>query len=307
LLTSVEIKHFLIPKANIGVGMADLFTTQNLVAFLTLAALEIVLGIDNVIFIAILSGKLPADQQARARTLGIGLAVGTRILLLLGITWVMQLTTPIVFGLSGRDLILIIGGLFLIGKSTYEIHEKIEAVDHTGARQVPAAVSFSSVIVQIVLVDIIFSLDSVITAVGISGNLWVMVPAVIIAAAVMLFFAGGISSYVERHPTMKILALAFLIMIGMLLVIEGILPDVAHEYHLKNYAYFAMAFSFLVELVNIRFRGSASPVHLHNQPTLAEAQAASVPVGTSASTKFEAARTPARPRPVGSPRKNRRK
>ena len=287
--------------------MADLFTTQNLVAFLTLAALEIVLGIDNVIFIAILSGKLPADQQARARTLGIGLAVGTRILLLLGITWVMQLTTPILWELSGRDLILIVGGLFLIGKSTYEIHEKVEAVDHTGQRQAPAIVSFSSVIFQIILVDIIFSLDSVITAVGISGNLWVMVPAVVIAAAVMLFFAGGISAYVERHPTMKILALAFLILIGTLLVIEGLLPEVAHEYHLKNYAYFAMAFSFLVELVNIRFRGSASPVHLHNQPSLAEAQAAGVPVGTSPTTKFEAARTPVRPRPAGSARKNRRK
>jgi predicted tellurium resistance membrane protein TerC len=286
--------------------MADLFTTQNIVAFLTLAALEIVLGIDNVIFIAILSGKLPADQQARARSLGIGLAVGTRILLLLGITWVMQLTTPLIWGLSGRDMILIVGGLFLIGKSTYEIHEKIEAADHT-QRAVPAVTTFASVIAQIVLVDIIFSLDSVITAVGISGNLWVMVPAVVIAAAVMLFFAGGISQYVERHPTMKILALAFLILIGTLLVIEGILPEVAHEYHLKNYAYVAMAFSFIVELINIRLRGS-QPVHLHNQPTLAEAQAGASS-GGSTSTKYEAARPP-RPtpsRPAGASRKNRRK
>ena len=172
--------------------MADLFTTQNLVAFLTLTALEIVLGIDNVIFIAILSGKLPAGQQAQARSLGIGLAVVTRILLLLGITWVMQLTTPLFWELSGRDLILIIGGTFLIGKSTYEIHERIEAIDHT-VRSVPKTVSFTSVIMQIILVDIIFSLDSVITAVGISGNLWVMVPAVVISAAVMLFFAGAIS------------------------------------------------------------------------------------------------------------------
>ena len=223
--------------------MAELFTTQNLVAFLTLLALEVVLGIDNVIFIAILSSKLPRGEQAKARSTGITLAVGTRIALLLGIAWVMQLTAPIIWGLSGRDIILIGGGIFLIGKSTYEIHEKVEAADHT-QREIPRTVSFSSVITQIVLIDIIFSLDSVITAVGISGNLWVMVPAVVISAAIMLFFAGSISSFVERHPTMKILALAFLILIGTLLVIEGWLPEVAHEYHLKNYAYFAMAFSF---------------------------------------------------------------
>jgi predicted tellurium resistance membrane protein TerC len=282
--------------------MADLFTTQNLVAFLTLIALEIVLGIDNVIFIAILTGKLPADQQPRARSLGIGLAVGTRILLLLGITWVMRLTTPLLWELSGRDLILIIGGLFLIGKSTYEIHEKIEAAEHT-QHSVPTTVSFASIIVQIILVDIIFSLDSVITAVGLSGNLWIMVPAVLGAAAIMLFFAGGISGYVERHPTMKILALAFLILIGMMLVIEGVLPEVAEEYHLKNYAYVAMAFAFIVELVNMRLRGS-QPVHLHNQPTMAEAQAASVP-NTTVTTRYEAARTPSRS--TATPRKKRRK
>lgn len=285
--------------------MAEIFTTQNIVAFLTLAALEIVLGIDNVIFIAILSGKLPGEQQARARSIGIGLAVGTRLLLLLGITWVMQLTTPILLGLSGRDLILIVGGLFLIGKSTFEIHEKLEAADHTQDR-VPAKVTFSSVIVQIVLVDIIFSLDSVITAVGISGVLWVMVPAVLVAAAAMLFFANGISAYVERHPTMKILALAFLILVGTMLVIEGLLPEVAHEYHIKNYAYVAMAFSFIVELINIRVRGS-KPVTLHNQPRLADAGAA---VGTGSSVLTSA---PTRPqsggeRPgTGSARRNRRK
>ena len=158
-------------------------------------------------------------------------------------------------------------------------------------------------IIQIVLVDIIFSLDSVITAVGLSGNLWVMVPAVLIAAGIMLFFAGAISSYVERHPTMKILALAFLILIGMMLVIEGLLPEVAHEYHLKNYAYFAMAFSFMVELVNMRFRGS-TPVHLHNQPTMAQVQAESVG-GSGVTTKYEEAR-PA-PRPNNPPRKSKRK
>jgi predicted tellurium resistance membrane protein TerC len=251
--------------------MDDLFTTQNLVAFLTLLALEIVLGVDNVIFIAILSGKLPETQRARARTLGISLAVITRILLLLGITWVMRLTTPLfnVFGqgISGRDLILIVGGLFLIGKSTFEIHEKLESLDHT-QRTVPRTVSFASVIAQIILIDVIFSLDSVITAVGLSGHLWVMIPAVIIAAGVMVLFAGGISNFVEKHPTMKILALAFLILIGTLLVMEGLLPDIVHSYHLKNYAYFAMAFSFAVELVNMRLRRSPEPVRLHNQPQL---------------------------------------
>ncbi|MEZ4638486.1 MAG: TerC family protein [Caldilineaceae bacterium] len=188
----------------------DFLTAESIVALLTLVALEIVLGIDNVIFIAILSSKLPQEQQARARSTGIGLAVITRILLLLSITWIMQLTQPLfnIFGndISGRDLILLVGGLFLIGKSTYEIHEKLEASDHTGAAKVAA--SFASVIFQIVLIDIVFSLDSVITAVGISGELIVMVPAVVVAAAMMLFFAGPISEFVERHPTMKILALA---------------------------------------------------------------------------------------------------
>jgi predicted tellurium resistance membrane protein TerC len=251
--------------------MAEIFTTQNLVAFLTLTVLEIVLGIDNVIFIAILSNKLPAEQQARARTVGISLAVITRIVLLLGITWVMRLTTPILFRFSGRDLILLFGGLFLIGKSTFEIHEKMEAVEH-GDRAVPRVVSFTSVIVQIIVIDIIFSLDSVITAVGISGELAVMIPAVVIAAGVMLFFANRIAAFVERHPTMKILALSFLILIGMLLVVEGWAPEIVHDLHLKNYAYFAMAFSFLVELVNMRFRGSPNPVALHNRPRLPEAQ-----------------------------------
>lgn len=249
----------------------DLLSTQSLVALLTLVMLEIVLGIDNVIFIAILSSKLPVEQQARARTTGISLAVVTRILLLLSITWIMQLTAPLFdiagHDISGRDLILLIGGLFLIGKSTYEIHEKLEAADHTGATRVAA--SFASVIVQIILIDIVFSLDSVITAVGISGQLVVMIPAVVVAAAMMLFFAGPISGFVERHPTMKILALAFLILIGFLLVLEGWLHESVEELHLKNYAYFAMAFSFLVELVNLRLRAKAAePVKLHNRPRI---------------------------------------
>ncbi|MCX6049628.1 MAG: TerC family protein [Chloroflexi bacterium] len=255
--------------------MADLFAPENLVAFLTLTILEIVLGIDNVIFVAILSTKLPLNEQARARTTGISLAVLTRILLLLSITWVMRLTAPLftIFSnpLSGRDLILLIGGLFLIGKSTFEIHEKLDSIEHESVSKVAA--SFTAIILQIVIVDIVFSLDSVITAVGISGNLWVMIPAVIIAAAVMLFFAGPIGNFVEKHPTMKILALAFLILIGLMLVIEGWNPELVHENHLKNYVYVAMAFSFLVELVNIRLR-KAEPVHLHNQPTVVEKRAA---------------------------------
>ena len=169
-------------------------------------------------------------------------------------------------GFSGRDLILIVGGLFLVGKSTFEIHEKVESAEHDG-RAAPTVASFVGVVAQIILIDIIFSLDSVITAVGISGNLWVMIPAVIVAAVVMLFFAGVIASFVEKHPTMKILALAFLILIGTLLVIEGWNADAAHELHLKNYAYFAMAFSFGVELINMRVRRQ-DPVTLHNQPHL---------------------------------------
>lgn len=250
-------------------------SAQSLVALLTLVMLEIVLGIDNVIFIAILSGKLPRHQQARARTTGITLAVVTRILLLLSIAWIMQLTQPLFtimdHAVSGRDLILLIGGMFLIGKSTYEIHERLETEDHRGAARVAA--SFVSVIFQIILIDIVFSLDSVITAVGISGELIVMIPAVVVAAAVMLFFASPISSFVERHPTMKILALAFLILIGFLLVLEGWLHEEVERLHLKNYAYFAMAFSFMVELVNLQIRKkSEAPVQLHNQPHISEVQ-----------------------------------
>lgn len=252
----------------------DLFTTQNLVALLTLVALEIVLGIDNVIFIAILSGKLPKERQPQARTTGIGLAVITRILLLLSISWIMQLTEPffVLFdnAISGRDLILLVGGVFLIGKSTFEIHEKLEAEERHRANR--RAATFISVIVQIVLIDMVFSLDSVITAVGISGNLWVMIPAIVVAAAVMLFFAGPIGEFVERHPTMKVLALAFLILIGVLLVMEGWLHEAVEELNLKNYAYFAMAFSFVVELINLRVRRAAQPVQLHNRPSVTQAE-----------------------------------
>lgn len=251
----------------------EFFAAENLVALLTLVILEVVLGIDNVIFIAILSAKLPQSQQARARSLGIGLAVVSRILLLFSITWIMRLTEPLFTlfgnGISGRDLILLAGGLFLIGKSTFEIHEKLEAVDHD--KTAKAVATFASVIAQIVLIDLVFSLDSVITAVGISGNLWVMVPAVLVAAAVMLFFAGPIADFVERHPTMKILALAFLILIGFLLVLEGWMHEKVEDLNLKNYAYFAMAFSLAVEMVNIRIRSRSQPVQLHNRPKLREA------------------------------------
>jgi predicted tellurium resistance membrane protein TerC len=254
--------------------LAELFTAENMVALLTLTALEIVLGIDNVIFIAILAAKLPLEQQAKARTIGISLAVVTRILLLLSVTWIMQLTEPLftIFGhsFSGRDLILIGGGLFLIWKSVHELHEKLEADEHV-AGVTKQAVSFSGVIIQIVLMDIIFSLDSVLTAIGISGDLIVMIPAVIIAAGVMLFFAGPISRFVEAHPTFKILALAFLIMIGIVLVFEGLNPELAHQIHLKNYVYFAMAFAVVIEVLNMRFRKSHDPLELHNRPHLSQA------------------------------------
>jgi predicted tellurium resistance membrane protein TerC len=254
--------------------VAELFTADNLVAFVTLLALEIVLGVDNVIFIAILTAKLPESQRPRARAVGIGLAVITRLGLLFAITWIMRLTEPLftIAGhpVSGRDLILLVGGLFLIGKSVHELHSKLETETHErSARQ---GATFWAVIIQIVLIDIVFSLDSVITAVGISGNLYVMVPAVIVAAGVMLFAAGAISDFVEKHPTMKVLALSFLILIGVVLVIEGWNPTAAHEMHIKNYVYFAMAFAVGIEFLNMRIRSAqAKPVHLHNQPTMAQA------------------------------------
>ena len=250
--------------------------TQDIIALLTLFALEVVLGIDNVIFLAILAAKLPAHQQEKARRLGIALAVITRIVLLFGINLVQQATEPLFTILekefTGQTLVLLIGGTFLIGKSTYEIHHKLEGAEQ-GHGAGKAAATMASVLVQVMIVDMVFSLDSVITAVGISGVMWVMVTAIILAAGVMVFFAGGISRFVEKHPTTKMLALAFLILIGSLLVIEGWLGEAAHDLHLKNYAYFAMAFSFGVELINIRVRKQGDPVHLHNQPTMAELQA----------------------------------
>ncbi|MBW3612897.1 MAG: TerC family protein [Chloroflexi bacterium] len=232
------------------------------VALVTLTALEIVLGIDNIIFISILAGKLPEEQQGRARVVGLGAAMLMRIALLFTISWVIGLTAPLfaIFGmeLSGRDLILIGGGLFLLGKSTLEIHGKLEGEEHGGGRAAKAA-SFASVIAQIMVLDIVFSLDSVITAVGMADELWVMIAAVVIAVGVMMVSAGPISDFVNRHPTVKILALSFLLLIGTSLVAEGL------EFHIpKGYIYFAMAFSVFVELINLRVRGKAEPVHLRD-------------------------------------------
>jgi predicted tellurium resistance membrane protein TerC len=239
-------------------------SAEGWIALLTLTALEIVLGIDNIVFISILAGKLPPEKRERARKVGLMLAMVIRILLLLSITWVMQLTSPLfaVFGneISGRDLILIIGGLFLIAKSTHEIHDKLEGEEgHASAK---VAASFAAVIVQILLLDIVFSLDSVITAVGMAEDIAVMVLAVIIAVGVMLLSAGAISGFVERHPTVKMLALSFLLLIGMSLMAEGF------EQHIpKGYIYFAMAFSVFVELINLRVRAKTEPIHLKQSYT----------------------------------------
>ncbi len=235
-------------------------SAEGWIALGTLTVLEIVLGIDNIVFISILAGKLPLQDRARARKVGLSLAMIIRILLLLSITWVMSLTAPLfsVLGreISGRDLILLVGGLFLLGKSTLEIHEKLEGVEgHGSARTVK---SFTAVIVQILLLDIVFSLDSVITAVGMAEDVAVMILAVIIAVGVMLVSSGAISDFVDRHPTVKILALSFLLLIGVSLIGEGL------DQHIpKGYIYFAMAFSVFVEMINLRIRAKAEPVHLH--------------------------------------------
>ena len=243
---------------------APLWSAASLVSLATLAALEIVLGIDNVIFIAILSGRLPKDQQPRARRLGIAMAVISRLALLLGISWVMGLTRPLFDimgqGISGKQLILLFGGLFLIGKATYEIHDKLEGEEHHVSAGGKAGVTMGSVVAQIMLIDIVFSLDSVITAVGMTPHVPIMMVAVVLAAGVMLLFAGPISNFVAKHPTMKMLALAFLILIGVMLVAEAFGQHVD-----KGYIYFAMAFSLLVELLNMRLRKkSDSPVVLHH-------------------------------------------
>jgi predicted tellurium resistance membrane protein TerC len=239
-------------------------TAEGWIALLTLTVLEIVLGIDNIIFISILAGKLPAADRERARKVGLSLAMLIRIALLLSITWVMRLTAPLVTLLgqeiSGRDLILIVGGLFLLAKSTFEIHDKLEGEEgHASAK---VAASFVSVIVQILLLDIVFSLDSVITAVGMVEDVAVMILAVIVAVGVMLVSSRPIGAFVERHPTVKMLALSFLLLIGVSLVAEGF------DQHIpKGYIYFAMGFSVFVEMINLRARAKATPVHLHQPYT----------------------------------------
>ena len=245
--------------------MDAFLTSEGLLALATLTFLEIILGVDNVIFISILSGKLPQQQQARARRVGLMAAMLMRILLLLSIAWIIRLTAPLftVFGrgVSGRDLILIGGGLFLIGKATLEIHERLEGEEGDGAGRV--APSFAAVIVQIMLLDIVFSLDSVITAVGMADDVKVMAAAVVLAVGIMMFSAEPISAFVNRHPTVKILALSFLLLIGVSLIGDGLGMHVP-----KGYIYFAMGFSVFVEMVNMRVRKAGSPVKLH-QPYLA--------------------------------------
>lgn len=245
------------------------------ISLITLTVLEIVLGIDNIIFISIMASKLPANKQKKARQVGLALAMVTRVLLLLSLSWIMTLTSPLFnmgewialtdaellkqFAISGRDLILIIGGLFLIYKSTSEIHDKLEGSEHHADSK--AVVTFSGVILQILILDIVFSLDSVITAVGMADHIEVMIAAVIIAVIVMMLSAGAISEFVNKHPTVKMLALSFLLLIGVSLLAEGF------DQHIpKGYIYFAMAFSVLVEMLNQKMNKGKKPVHLHNLP-----------------------------------------
>jgi predicted tellurium resistance membrane protein TerC len=246
----------------------DMWGAAGLISLLTLVALEVVLGIDNVIFIAILAGRLPVAEQAKARQLGIAMAVISRILLLLSISWVMRLTEPLFtigsWPLSGKALILLGGGLFLIAKSTYEIHDKLEGAEegHGGAGGRGA---LTAVVLQIMVVDIVFSLDSVITAVGMTSHIPIMIIAVLVAAAMMLVFSGPISAFVHRHPTMKMLALSFLILIGVMLVAEAFGQHVD-----KGYIYFAMAFALGVEFINMRLRAKSTPVDLRHSELPAE-------------------------------------
>lgn len=246
--------------------MESLLSADALIGLLTLVILEIVLGIDNVVFISILAGKLPVEQQARARQIGLVLALGLRIVMLLAISWIIGLTAPLfsVLGqeISGRDLILLIGGVFLIGKATLEIHERLEGeIGHASAKVAP---SFAAVILQIVLLDAVFSLDSVITAVGMVDEIIIMIIAVVIAIGIMLISAGAISDFVNKHPTVKMLALSFLLLIGLTLVVEGL-----HQHIPKGYIYFAIAFSIFVEMLNLRFKSKngKQPVELHQPYT----------------------------------------
>jgi predicted tellurium resistance membrane protein TerC len=242
--------------------LQELFSTEAIISLLTLTVLEIVLGIDNIIFISIVSDKLPGDQQKRARTIGILLALIVRIGLLFGISWIVSLKEPLFYafkmGFSGRDIILFLGGLFLLGKSTTEIHHKLEGA--TGESEAPKVVSMRSAIIQIVLLDIVFSFDSILTAVGLVDSVYIMIIAVVIALGVMLAFAQAISNFVNKHPSIKMLALSFLIMIGLLLVAEAF-----HVHVPKGYVYFAMAFSLLVEMLNLRLDKKNNAVKLRSK------------------------------------------
>jgi predicted tellurium resistance membrane protein TerC len=240
--------------------MEFLTDPQVWLAFVTLTVMEIVLGIDNIIFLAILVGRLPREQQKKARFIGLSLAMVMRILLLLSLTWLMKLTAPLfaIFGneISGRDIVLIVGGLFLLFKSTMEIHTSLEGAEHEA--KAGGSASFIGVISQIAIIDIIFSLDSVITAVGLAQHLEVMVAAIVIAVIVMMLSAGAISDFIDNHPTIKMLALSFLILIGVALIADGF------ELHIpKGYIYFAMAFSVMVEMLNLKLRKKREPLQLH--------------------------------------------
>ena len=236
--------------------MTELFTIDNAIALATLTALEIVLGIDNIVLLAILSGKLPTEERTKARRLGLTLAMLMRIVMLLGLGWIMRLTDPLFTllgqGFSGRDLILLLGGLFLIAKATYEIHHRLEEPDPT-KQTAGRSRSLKVVVVQIIVLDLVFSLDSVITAIGMARHVAVMIAAVIIAVATMMIFAGKVSGFIENHPTLKMLALSFMLLIGVVLVADGLGQHIQ-----KGYIYFAMAFSLVVEILNIRMRGVAA-------------------------------------------------
>lgn len=241
--------------------IAAISSPEAWIALLTLTLLEVVLGIDNIVFISILAGRLPVEKRDKARVIGLLLAMGTRILLLLSIAWIMRLTKPLFevlnHGISGKDIILLLGGLFLIAKATHEIHNKLEGEEeHHDAKR--NNVSFGGVIGQIILIDIVFSLDSVITAVGMAKDLWVMIAAVVIAVLFMLAFSKVVSDFVDKHPTVKMLALAFLVLIGVNLIADGL------GHHLpKGYTYFAMAFSIGVEMLNLKMRKGKKPPPVH--------------------------------------------
>jgi predicted tellurium resistance membrane protein TerC len=242
--------------------MEHLFSTEGLVSLLTLTFLEIVLGIDNVVFISIIAGRVDAPFQKRTRMLGLGVALIARLLLLFGVGWLIGLQNPVMtiydFSVSFRDLILVAGGLFLIWKSVSEIHAKLEGEkeEHEEVKEL----TWRGAVVQIMLIDVVFSFDSVLTAVGLVENIWIIVIAIAVALAIMLIFVNTISNFINRHPAMKLLAISFLFMIGTILVIEGL-----HFHVPKGYMYFAMAFAIIIEILNMRIRKKANPVALKNQ------------------------------------------